>query len=82
MRITVKYFLNIERIMGKKFDEFICENGKNLKEVLEENIDSDKMEEIEEMSIIVTKNGKNCNNINVSIEENDVFCLLPAIYGG
>lgn len=82
MSITVKYFLNIEKIMGKKFDEFIFLKSQTLRELLEENVKQDKMEQIKKGSIIITRNGEGCKDLDIIVENEDVFCLCPAIYGG
>ncbi len=82
MKITVKYFLNIEKLIGKNIDEFEFSNEKSLKEILEKNIDKEKMEKLKDLTLIITKNGENCKDLNVEIENNNVFCLCPAIYGG
>lgn len=82
MKITVKYFLSVEKIMEKSFDEFVFSSEKSLKELLEKNIEKEKMKEIEKIALIVTKNGENCKDLDVNIENDDEFCLFPAIYGG
>ena len=82
MKVMVKYFLNVETIMKKSFDEFDFSNEKSLKELLEKNIEKEKIKEIKKLTLIITKNGENCKDLEININNGDVFCLCPAIYGG
>lgn len=82
MSVVVKYFLNIEKIMGIKTEKFDFGTAKTLRALLEENISADKIEQLNKITIIITKNGESCKDLDVVAQNGDVFCLFPAIYGG
>lgn len=82
MKITIKYFLSVEKLMNKKEDEFSFSGEKTLEEILKENISIEKINELKEKPLIITKNNESCSDLNVLVSNNDVFCICPAIYGG
>lgn len=82
MKITIKYFLNVRKIMNKKEDIFDFEGKKTLEEILNDNISIEEINKLKEKPLIITKNNESCSNFNIIVSDNDVFCLCPAIYGG
>lgn len=82
MKIIIKYFLSVEKLMNKKEDQFIFCGKKTLEDILKENIPEEKINALKEKPLIITKNNESCSDFNVIVSDNDVFCLCPAIYGG
>lgn len=82
MTITVKYYLNVEKIIGKKLDKFVLKEPQTLKDILKQNLKKQNLEQLANCSLIITKNGESCDDLEVIVSDKDVFCLCPAIYGG
>lgn len=82
MNLTMNYFLNVEEIMERKTEKITFDEKTSLEDILEKNISSEKLKKIKELQLIITQNGKSCESLNVIVNNGDVFCICPAIYGG
>jgi len=82
MEINVKYFLQVEKIMGKSSDIFKIDNKTTLLNVLSDNISNELLDKLKDLDLMIICNGKNYNDFNVLIEDNCDFCICPKLYGG
>ncbi|MBP3841990.1 MAG: hypothetical protein IK997_07740 [Bacilli bacterium] len=82
MKIRFNYYLKIRSIMKKEFDEFDVNEKKSLKEIIFENIEKDKIDQIDLSELLIICGGKNVDSIDMMVEKDTVFSICPKIYGG
>ena len=68
--------------MKKEFDEFDVNEKKSLKEIIFENIEKDKIDQIDLSELLIICGGKNVDSIDMMVEKDTVFSICPKIYGG
>jgi hypothetical protein len=82
MKVKFNYFLKIKSLMGKEFDEFEINESSTIKDIILNNIPSDKLEKINLSELMVICDGKNVESLDTVVEEDVVFSICPKIYGG
>ena len=82
VKIRFNYYLKIRSIMKKEFDEFDVNEKKSLKEIIFENIEKDKIDQIDLSELLIICGGKNVDSIDMMVEKDTVFSICPKIYGG
>lgn len=82
MKIKFNYYLKIKNIMQKEHDTFEIAEPKSIKKILKENIDKEKLEQIDLSELLIMCDGNSINNLNYVVEQDTVFSICPKIYGG
>lgn len=82
MEIKFNYYLKIKKIMEKDSDVFKIDKPTSIKDILDNNLEQDKLNMIDLSELMIVSNGKNIEDLNTLVDVDTVFSICPKIYGG